>query len=84
MVKGLFLKEREGHPPPRIVETPVGHAERDRPAGHRRAPVRPREDAGTAAPRRGGHRQRLRQLDRRARRGLAHPVRRARAWRRSS
>jgi dihydroorotate dehydrogenase (NAD+) catalytic subunit len=23
-VKGLFLKEREGHPPPRIVETPAG------------------------------------------------------------
>jgi dihydroorotate dehydrogenase (NAD+) catalytic subunit len=24
VVKGLFLKEREGHPPPRIVETPAG------------------------------------------------------------
>lgn len=24
VVKGLFLKEREGHPPPRIVETPGG------------------------------------------------------------
>ena len=24
VVKGLFLKEREGHPPPRIVETPSG------------------------------------------------------------
>ncbi len=23
-VKGLFLKERDGHPPPRIVETPAG------------------------------------------------------------
>ena len=23
-VKGLFLTEREGHPPPRIVETPDG------------------------------------------------------------
>ena len=23
-VKGLFLTEREGHPPPRIVETPAG------------------------------------------------------------
>src|SRR5436189_2411025 len=23
-VKGLFVKEREGHPPPRIVETPAG------------------------------------------------------------
>src|SRR5437868_7327627 len=23
-VKGLFLKDREGHPPPRIVETPAG------------------------------------------------------------
>ena len=23
-VKGLFLKEREGHPPPRIAETPAG------------------------------------------------------------
>src|SRR5512140_1003459 len=23
-VKGLFLKEREGHPPPRVVETPSG------------------------------------------------------------
>src|SRR5579862_8206808 len=23
-VKGLFLQEREGHPPPRIVETPAG------------------------------------------------------------
>ena len=23
-VKGLFLSEREGHPPPRIVETPSG------------------------------------------------------------
>jgi dihydroorotate dehydrogenase (NAD+) catalytic subunit len=23
-VKGLFLKERQGHPPPRIVETPAG------------------------------------------------------------
>ena len=23
-VKGLFLKEREGHPPTRIVETPAG------------------------------------------------------------
>jgi dihydroorotate dehydrogenase (NAD+) catalytic subunit len=23
-VKGLFLKEREGHPPERIVETPAG------------------------------------------------------------
>src|ERR1044071_1458288 len=23
-VKGLFLEEREGHPPPRIVETPAG------------------------------------------------------------
>src|SRR5829696_6015302 len=23
-VKGLFLAEREGHPPPRIVETPSG------------------------------------------------------------
>src|ERR1043166_1074296 len=23
-VKGLFLGEREGHPPPRIVETPAG------------------------------------------------------------
>src|SRR5438874_10542109 len=23
-VKGLFLSEREGHPPPRIVETPCG------------------------------------------------------------
>jgi dihydroorotate dehydrogenase (NAD+) catalytic subunit len=23
-VKGLFLREREGHPPPRIVETPAG------------------------------------------------------------
>ena len=24
VVKGLFLKERDGHPPPRIVETPSG------------------------------------------------------------
>jgi dihydroorotate dehydrogenase (NAD+) catalytic subunit len=24
VVKGLFLKERDGHPPPRIVETPAG------------------------------------------------------------
>ena len=24
VVKGLFLAEREGHPPPRIVETPAG------------------------------------------------------------
>jgi dihydroorotate dehydrogenase (NAD+) catalytic subunit len=24
VVKGLFLEEREGHPPPRIVETPAG------------------------------------------------------------
>src|SRR5437773_11195243 len=24
VVKGLFLSEREGHPPPRIVETPAG------------------------------------------------------------
>ena len=24
VVKGLFLKERQGHPPPRIVETPAG------------------------------------------------------------
>jgi dihydroorotate dehydrogenase (NAD+) catalytic subunit len=24
VVKGLFLREREGHPPPRIVETPAG------------------------------------------------------------
>src|SRR4029453_268000 len=24
VVKGLFLKEREGHPAPRIVETPAG------------------------------------------------------------
>ena len=24
VVKGLFLNEREGHPPPRIVETPGG------------------------------------------------------------
>src|SRR6516162_1771590 len=24
VVKGLFLAEREGHPPPRIVETPSG------------------------------------------------------------
>src|SRR5512139_374560 len=24
VVKGLFLTEREGHPPPRIVETPSG------------------------------------------------------------
>ena len=24
VVKGLFLQEREGHPPPRIVETPSG------------------------------------------------------------
>src|ERR1044071_8326649 len=24
VVKGLFLTEREGHPPPRIVETPAG------------------------------------------------------------
>jgi dihydroorotate dehydrogenase (NAD+) catalytic subunit len=24
VVKGLFLKEREGHPPPRVVETPSG------------------------------------------------------------
>ncbi len=24
VVKGLFLQEREGHPPPRIVETPAG------------------------------------------------------------
>src|SRR5213082_638488 len=23
-VKGLFLNDREGHPPPRIVETPAG------------------------------------------------------------
>src|SRR5207247_5392970 len=23
-VKGLFLEERDGHPPPRIVETPSG------------------------------------------------------------
>jgi dihydroorotate dehydrogenase (NAD+) catalytic subunit len=23
-VKGLFLQDREGHPPPRIVETPAG------------------------------------------------------------
>ena len=23
-VKGLFLTERDGHPPPRIVETPAG------------------------------------------------------------
>ena len=47
-VKGLFLKEREGHPPPRIVETPSGHAQRDRPAGHRRAPVHRREAARAA------------------------------------
>jgi len=24
VVKGLFLNERQGHPPPRIVETPAG------------------------------------------------------------
>ena len=52
------------------------HAERDRPAGDRRPPLRRREAAGTARAPRHGHRQRLRHDARRIRRGLAHPVRR--------
>jgi dihydroorotate dehydrogenase (NAD+) catalytic subunit len=46
-VKGLFLAEREGHPPPRIVETPAGMLNH-RLAGHRRAPLHRRKDAGAS------------------------------------
>ncbi len=50
------------------------HAERDRPAGHRRAPLRRREAAGAAPARRDGHRQHLRIDARRVLRGRARAV----------
>ena len=83
-VKGLFLAEREGHPPPRIVETPVGHAECDRAAGHRRAPLHRRAAAGAAAPARRRDRQHLRHDARRICRARANPLRRRGGRTRSS
>ena len=49
-VKGLFLSEREGHNPPRIVETP---------AGHRCSSLRLREATRLIQSRRHSHRQHL-------------------------
>ena len=83
-VKGLFLAEREGHPPPRIVETPAGHAQRDRPAGHRRPPLR-REKLPELRDRRATVIVNIcGTTHRRVRRAGAHPVRRRRRRARSS
>ena len=83
-VKGLFLNEREGHPAPRIVETPAGMLNA---IGLQGIGVRRFIDEKLPelrARRRDGHRQHLRHDARRVRRGGAHPVgrrgrRRARA-----
>ena len=76
--KGLFLKEREGHPAPRIVETPAGMLNAIGLQGigvHRFID----EKLPSCAPGRDRDRQRLRDDDRRVRRGVAHPVRTRRA-----
>src|SRR3981189_1276118 len=89
--KGLFLKEREGHPAPRIVETPAGmlNAIGLQGIGARRfvdgklpepragwaAAIRGREAGASARARRDGHRQRLRYDARRVRRGVARALR---------
>ena len=75
-VKGLFLAEREGHPAPRIVETPAGMLNAIGLQGigvHRFVDEKLPELRARA---RHGHRQRLRDDDRRIRRGVADPLRR--------
>ena len=72
-VKGLFLAEREGHPPPRIVETPAGMLNAIGLQGigvHRFIRERLPELRGAARRR---HRQHLRQHARRIRRAGANP-----------
>ena len=76
--KGLYMEPRDGAPVPRIVETPSGPAERDRPAGRRRARLRARRAAAHGPPRHGAARQRVRRHRRRVRRGGARVRRRAR------
>ena len=79
-------RRRQGAVPRRARRAPaaadrrnaVRDAERDRPAGHRRAPLHRRAAAGTARAPRDRHRQHLRDDARRVRRGGAHPVRRRR------
>ena len=73
-VKGLFLAEREGHRAAAHRRNAGGHAERDRPAGHRRPPVRRRKAARAAPARRDGPRQHLRIDARRVLRGRARAV----------
>ena len=77
-VKGLFLTEREGHPAPRIVETPAGMLNA---IGLQGIGVRRFVDEKLPelrARQRHRHRERLRHDARRIRRGVAHPVRRRR------
>ena len=62
----------------------VGHAQRDRPAGHRRAPLHRRKAAGAARAARHRHRQHLRHDARRIRRARADPLGRRRRRTRSS
>ena len=73
-VKGLFLAEREGHPPPRIVETPAGMLNAIGLQGIGVHRFVAREAAGAARAARDRLRQHLRHDDRRVRRGRAHPV----------
>ena len=83
-VKGLFLKEREGHAPPRIAETPSGMLNAIGLQGIGVHRFVAREAAAAARARRPHHRQRLRDDARRIRGGGARPVRCTRASRPSS
>ena len=82
--KGLFMKERQGHPPPRIVETPAGMINAIGLQGigvHRFV----KEKLPLLRKARRAHvRQRLRHDARRVRRGRARCCRRRMAWPRSS
>ena len=79
-------RRRQGPVPGRARRPPAApdrrdagrHAERHRPAGHRRPPLHRREAARAARARRDGHRQRLRDDARRIRRGGPDPLGRRR------
>ena len=73
-VKGLFLAAREGHPPPRIVETPAGMLNAIGLQGIGVHRFVARAAARAARPPRGGVRQHLRHHARRVRRGGADPL----------
>ena len=83
-VKGLFLAERDGHPPPRIVETPSGMVNAIGLQGigvHRFVGEKMPE---LPAPRRRGHRQHLREHRSTSTWSSRASSRTSRAWRRSS